>query len=50
MRLLALVGLGGRRLGAKEPTLLARIFYYLRDPYRRRQVSAQLALGFDLGR
>ena len=47
--LLAMVGLGVKRLGAAEPTLFAKVFYVLEDRYRRGQVGAQLALGFDLG-
>jgi hypothetical protein len=48
--LLAIVGLGPRRLGLAEPTLFAKVFYYLEDPYRRHQVGAQLALAFGVGR
>ena len=47
--LLALVGLGARRLGMAEPTIFARVFYYLQSPNRRHQVSAQVALGFTVG-
>jgi len=47
--LLAIVGLGTKRLGANEPTLFARVFYYLRDPHRGGQVGAQAAIGFGLG-
>jgi hypothetical protein len=45
-----LAGLGRKWLGAAEPTLFAKVFYYLEDPYRRHQVGAQLALGFGVGR
>ncbi len=48
--LLAIVGLGGRRLGVSEPTVFAKVFHYLQDPYRRHQVGGQLALGFGVGR
>lgn len=48
--LLAIVGLGTRHLGLAEPTLFAKVSYYLQDPYRRHQAGAQLALGFGVGR
>jgi hypothetical protein len=48
--LMAIVGLGRSGLGMTEPTLFAKVFWYLEDPYRRHQVGAQLALGFGLGR
>jgi hypothetical protein len=48
--LLAIVGLGTRHLGLAEPTLFAKVSYYLEDPYRRHQVGGQLALGFGVGR
>ena len=48
--LMAIVGLGRSRLGMTEPTLFAKVFWYLEDPYRRHRVGAQLALGFGVGR
>jgi hypothetical protein len=48
--LLAMIGLGAKRLGAHDPTLLTRVFYYLQDPHRRGQVGAQVAVGFGLGK
>jgi hypothetical protein len=48
--LLAVVGVGAKRLGASEPTLFAKVFCYLQDPHRRGQVGAQLAIGFGVGR
>ncbi len=48
--ILAIVGLGQRVLGLREPTLSAKIFKYVEDPNRKNELGVQLALGGRFGR
>ncbi|HEX6738979.1 MAG TPA: hypothetical protein VF310_11940 [Vicinamibacteria bacterium] len=48
--LLAVWGLGPRRLGLGEPVVFAKVVRYLDDPNREGQLAAQVALGFSVGK
>jgi hypothetical protein len=47
---LGIFGLGARLFGLREPTLSAKLVRYVEDPNRKRQIGAQLAIGFELGK
>ncbi len=47
--LMIVCGIGSHTLGLHEPTLVAKAFRYLEDPYKRGQIGAQLAISSTLG-
>jgi hypothetical protein len=46
---LVIWSLGERRFGLRHPALLANVYYYLEDPYKRHEPGATLAVRFSLG-
>ncbi len=40
--------LGAKRLGLHQPTLFGKVFSYLEDPYKTKQLGAQFALSFSI--
>jgi hypothetical protein len=43
-------GMGGRRFGLRDPALIANLYYYLEDPYKRHEPGATVGLRFGVGR